>query len=217
MSKLKVINQEGKEQGSVELNPELFSARVNQRLLDLVLKAYAGNQRRGLAETKTRKDVRGGGKKPWRQKGTGNARQGSIRSPQWRGGGVVFGPHPRSYRTELPKQMKKKAVISALSLKNKDNKVTIIDQIKLAQAKTKDLVKVIDAIEKQGQKSLFVGVQPAEELKRASQNLSRNFKVQNVENINAYDILRKENLIIEKEALPLIEKRILAIQAEEKK
>ncbi len=114
MSKISVYKTDGTQNGEIELNPLVFDSRVNERLLQLVLKAYAGNQRRGTADTKGKKEVSGGGKKPWKQKGTGRARQGSIRSPQWRGGGTVFGPTPRDYDTHIPKKIRQKALISNL-------------------------------------------------------------------------------------------------------
>ena len=118
-AKIKVLNQDGKAGEELVLNETLFGSRVNQRLLELIVIAYAGNKRRGLADTKTRREISGGGKKPWKQKRTGNARQGSTRAPQWRHGGTIFGPTPRSYRTEIPENMKRSTLISALNLKNK--------------------------------------------------------------------------------------------------
>src|SRR3990167_4716584 len=109
--KIKVLNQDGKAGEDIVLNETLFNSRVNHRLLELIVIAYAGNKRRGLADTKTRREISGGGKKPWKQKGTGNARQGSTRAPQWRHGGTIFGPTPRSYRVNLTDKMKLKALI----------------------------------------------------------------------------------------------------------
>src|SRR5258706_16008257 len=123
--KIDVYTQQGSKKGTVSLNPEIFGAPVKKRLLDLVLTAYAANKREGNASTKTRKEVRGGGKKPWRQKGTGRARVGSIRSPIWRGGGVVFGPHTREYRVFLPRTMRLEALRSALSLRFKGENLTV--------------------------------------------------------------------------------------------
>ncbi len=205
-----VITQDGKESGKVDVNPEVFASRINQRLIELVLNAYAGNQRKGLADTKTRREVRGGGKKPWRQKGTGNARQGSIRSPQWRGGGTVFGPTPRSYRTELPKSMKRKALVAALSLKAKQETIQVIESLKLKNPKTKELAQIIENIKLENKKVLFVGTKLGDEIKRASKNMRKRFKIEEVENVNAYDILRKQHIIIEKDALAALEKRALA-------
>lgn len=206
---LKVLDQQGKEKEEIILNEALFGAPVNHRLLQLVLTAYAGNQRKGLADTKTRREIRGGGKKPWRQKGTGNARQGSIRAPQWRGGGTIFGPTPRSYRTELPDGMKRQAMISALSLKHKGNHVWVLDKLNLSKGKTKELCQVLKNIKLADSKALFVGVQPDENLKRASRNIRHSFKIQNANNLNAYEIMRRKDLVIEKEALPILEKKIL--------
>src|SRR6185503_918884 len=117
MAKATVYKKDGKKSGELELNDAVFQAPVNERLLHLVLVAYAGNQRRGTHDTKGRAEVRGGGKKPWKQKGTGRARHSSRRSPIWKGGGVTFGPHPRDYDTNLPSSMKQAALTSALSLK----------------------------------------------------------------------------------------------------
>lgn len=207
--KVKVINQDGKQVEEIELNPTIFNSTVNRRLLELVLKAYAGNKRRGLADTKTRREIRGGGKKPWRQKGTGNARQGSIRAPQWRGGGTVFGPTPRSYRTELPEKMKISALISAFSLKNKEKNVLVLTGLALDKPKTKDLCRVIQKIGLDKSRALFLVTQQNEKLNLASRNIREAFKIQAAQNVNAYEILRRKCLIIEKNALSILEKRLL--------
>ena len=208
--KMKVYNQDGKETEEVVLNPQIFNSRINQRLLDLVLKAYAGNKRRGLADTKTRREIRGGGKKPWKQKGTGNARQGSIRAPQWRGGGTIFGPTPRSYRTELPEKMKISALISALSLKNKEKKLLLLSGVKLAKPKTKELCRIIKNNQLNETRSLFLVSKKDDALRLASRNIHDNFKIQLANQVNAYEVLRRKKLVIEKEALGILEKRLLA-------
>ena len=146
MLKGNVYQKDGKHSGEVELNQAVFEAPVNHRLLGLVLTAYAGNQRRGTHDTKERGEVRGGGKKPWRQKGTGRARHGSRRSPLWRGGGTTFGPHPRSYDTDLPSSMKRAALVSALSLKNKESNLLFLEDADLKEPKTKELVGIIKAL-----------------------------------------------------------------------
>ena len=206
---IKVIDRNGVETEEISLNAELFYARINRRLLDLVLTAYAGNQRRGTASTKTRRSIRGGGKKPWKQKGTGNARQGSIRAPQWRGGGTVFGPQPRSFYTRIPEQMRKQALISALSEKVKNKQLVVLSDLKLDKPKTKELCSVIRNIPLNGNRSLFLAVKPDENLKRASRNIHDFFKIENARDVNAYEILRRKMLIIEKEALPVLANRIL--------
>ncbi len=207
--KIKVLDQQGKAVEEITLNPAIFASRINTRLLGLVLKAYAGNKRRGLADTKTRREISGGGKKPWKQKGTGNARQGSIRAPQWRHGGTIFGPQPRSYRTELPEKMKTSALISALSQKNKDKNLIVVSGMKLNKAKTKELAKVIKNIKLENSRALCLVGNLDDKLRLASRNIREAFKVESAGQVNAYDVLRRKNLVIEKEALGLLEKRIL--------
>src|SRR3989338_8326382 len=136
--KAQVYSKKGNKKGEVVLNPEIFAARVNKRLLELVANAYSANRRRGTADTKTRKEVRGGGKKPWKQKGTGRARHSSIRSPIWRGGGTVFGPHPRSYYVAMPQTMRRQALISALSFRGDQKNVFLLEDVNLETAKTKE-------------------------------------------------------------------------------
>src|SRR3989338_10250497 len=162
-----VYKKDGKKAGELELNEAVFQAPINYRLLQLVLKAYAGNQRRGTHNTKGRAEVRGGGKKPWRQKGTGRARQGSRRAPQWRGGGTIFGPHPRDYDTRLPDEMKIQALISALSLKNKEGNLLFVEDAALKEPKTKELVSIIKALGLNRSRTLFVVESMDEKLKRA--------------------------------------------------
>ncbi len=217
MSKISVLKLDGKQGGEVELNPLVFDARVNERLLQLVLTAYAGNQRRGTHDTKERKEVSGGGKKPWRQKGTGRARQGSIRAPQWRGGGTVFGPTPRDYDTHLPKKIRQKALISALSLKNKQAEITVIEDIQLSEPKTKHLVKMLDVLKLNKARNLCVVSSVDEKLKRAAQNLKEIFSVKRADDLNAYHLLRRKHLVIAKSALPVIEKRALEIISNKRK
>ncbi len=209
MSKKTILKLNGSQGGEVELNAAIFDARVNARLLELVLKAYAGNQRRGTHDTKERKEVSGGGKKPWKQKGTGRARQGSIRAPQWRGGGTVFGPTPRDYDTRLPQEMRLQALISALSLKNKEDKIIIVEDIDIEQAKTKEIKKILSALKLDGSRTLCIFASPNEKVKRASTNLREVFSMKRAGDVNAYHILRRKQLVIEKSALPLLEKRII--------
>lgn len=191
------------------MNPAVFAAGVNQRLLDLVHKAYAANLRHGTADTKTRKEVRGGGKKPWKQKGTGRARHGSIRSPIWRKGGIVFGPHPRDYTVHIPKSMRLQALISALSLRGEQKNIMLLEDARLDQPKTREWVKVVKSLPLQGKRALCVVKELSEFLKRASQNLVHLVNIQEARDLNAYDVLQREKLIIEEQALPLIERRVL--------
>jgi len=216
MSKISVFKIDGQQSGEIELNPLVFGARINERLLQLVLKAYAGNQRRGTHDTKGRKEVSGGGKKPWKQKGTGRARQGSIRAPQWRGGGIVFGPTPRDYDTRLPQKIRQKALISALSLKNKQAEITIIDDIQLSEPKTKHLVKMMDVLKLNKSRNLCVVSAMDEKLKRASRNLKEVFSIKRADDLNAYHLLRRKHLVISRSALPVIEKRALETESKAK-
>lgn len=204
-----LYSKAGKKQKDVELNAQIFGMRVNKRLLELVDKAFAANLRHGTAATKTRKDVRGGGKKPWKQKGTGRARAGSTRSPIWRGGGTVFGPHPRSYFVKLPRTMKKKALISALSLRARENEVILLEAVQLEKAKTKELVKLFSALPVKGQSTLCVVKDFSESLRRASYNMRGWVRVRKASDINAYHVLRKTKLIIEEGALPELEKSLI--------
>ncbi len=206
--KLPVYKLDGSQDGEIELSAQIFCAPVNERLLQLALKAYAGNQRRGTHDTKERKEVSGGGKKPWKQKGTGRARQGSIRAPQWRGGGTVFGPTPRSYDTRLSQMIRKKSLISALSLKCSEDNLMMIEDIDLANAKTKELVQVIRALKLNDRRTLCVVASVDEKLKRAGRNLQEYFRVRTASDITAYHVFRRKQLVISKSALPLIEKRL---------
>ena len=209
-----LYSKTGKEIGEVSLNKEIFGAPVNQRLLRLVEKGYRANLRRGTAATKTRGDVRGGGKKPWRQKGTGRARHGSTRSPIWKGGGVAFGPHPRDYSVTLPEGMKHAALISALSLRVKEKGLLLLEDTKLETPKTKEFVKILKALPLEGKRTLCIVREVDSVLKRASRNLSGILKVGLARGLNAYEVLHWPKLLIEQEALPTIETRLLGEKKE---
>ncbi|MEE8576801.1 MAG: 50S ribosomal protein L4, partial [candidate division Zixibacteria bacterium] len=140
---VKVYNQEGAEVGSVELKPELFGIEPNEAVVHQYVVNYLARQRQGTASTKERSDVRGGGRKPWRQKGTGRARAGTTSSPLWRGGGIVFGPHPRKYGSRFPKQMKKLALRSVFSDKAKGDRIKVIESLEFSEAKTKTMVGIL--------------------------------------------------------------------------
>lgn len=216
--KATLYTKEGKKKSEVVLNAGIFSARVNERLLELVLNAYGANKRHGTHDTKTRKEVRGGGKKPWKQKGTGRARHGSIRSPIWRGGGTTFGPHPRKYTVNLPKTMKLEAIVSALSFKGQQKNLMLLEGVKLNAPKTKEWMKVVNALPLDGKKTLCIVKDLEANLKRASANAEGFVKVRKASDVNAYDIMRREKLIISEDALPVIESRLVnAIAAEVEK
>lgn len=197
------------DQKKASLKEEIFGARVNQRLLELVENAYAANLRRGTASTKTRGEVRGGGKKPWRQKGTGRARHGSIRSPIWKGGGVAFGPRPRDYSVNLPEAMRRQALISALSLRAGEKNLYLWEEIPLKSAKTKEFVQLLKALPLEKKRTLCVVKDIDPKLKRAAQNLSRIFELKRVRDLNAHHVLHWPKLLIREDALPVLEARLL--------
>lgn len=199
----------GKEKKEIVLPDEIFGAPVNQRLLSLVERGYSANLRRGTASTKTRGEVRGGGKKPWRQKGTGRARHGSSRSPIWRGGGTVFGPRPRDYSVSLSEGMRHKALIAALSLRAKEKNILLLEDTQLPAPKTKEFVKILTALPLEKKRTLCVVKEMNPILKRATQNLSRILRVEPARDLNAHHVLHWPKLLIEEEALPVIESRLL--------
>lgn len=206
-----LYSKDGKKKKEIILNPEVFAARINQRLLDLVAKAYRANLRHGTASTKTRKEISGGGKKPWKQKGTGRARHGSIRSPIWRGGGTVFGPHPRSYFVNLPQKMKHEALISALSLKGEQKNIVLLEDTALDSNKTREWAKLVKALPLDGRKTLCVVKEISENLRRAGRNLGKLVQIQKASDLNAAHILGREKLLIEHEAVAEIENRVLSL------
>ncbi|WP_138160023.1 50S ribosomal protein L4 [Peptoniphilus catoniae] len=203
MPKISVLNMDGQAIEEIELNEELFDVEINEHAVYLVVKNILANRRQGTHSAKTRAEVRGGGRKPWRQKGTGRARQGSIRSPQWRGGGIVFAKKPRDYSYTTPKKVRRLALKSVLTSKVKENELIIVDDFKLDEAKTKNFVKVLDNI-KAKKKALVVLPGNDESLRRASNNIA-NVKTTMAENINVYDILKYDSLVITKDALRVIE------------
>jgi large subunit ribosomal protein L4 len=209
MATLTIYNTEGKEVGELELDPKVFDGKVNRTAVYQAVVCFQANQRQGTASTKTRGTTRGGGKKPWRQKGTGRARAGSIRSPLWRGGGVVFGPHPRDYSFSIPKKIKKLALSSCLNSKLNDKDLTLLDELKIEGYKTKDFAKILSNL-KIDDKVLIVLDSLSENIKRAARNLP-DVKIQTHQSLTSYDILKYKKLIITKSALSSIIKRIIAV------
>ena len=207
--KAPVYSKEGKKKGELILNPEIYGARVNDRLLELVRNAYSANLRHGTADTKTRKEVSGGGKKPWKQKGTGRARHGSTRSPIWKGGGVSFGPHPRSYYVELPRTMKRAALISALSWRAAQKNLFVLEEVKLEKPKTRELVEIIGQLPLAEKRGLCVVKEIETNLERASRNITGLMEFCRARDVNAFHILQREKIAIEQDALPVIEARLL--------
>jgi large subunit ribosomal protein L4 len=190
-----------------QLKEDIFGAKVAPHLLQQMVRMQLTNRRAGTAATKTKGFVRGGGKKPWRQKGTGRARAGSIRSPLWVGGGTVFGPRPRDYTYRLPKKARRAALVSALSLKNRDGKLIVVEKIALPEAKTKLMRQMLADLKVNS--ALIVLAEPVREVELATRNLP-NAKVLRVEGLNVYDLLRHEYLILTEQALQAIEARLAA-------
>ena len=201
-----VFNIEKKKVAQVDLNDAVFGAEVNEAVIYDVVKMQLASRRSGTASTKTRSDVSGGGKKPWRQKGTGRARSGTSRSPVWRGGGIVFGPHPRDYSYSIPKKIRKKAIISALSMKFKDNKMVILKDFPMEKISTRVFKKVVDLFSLK--KALFVVDDNNEALMKSSRNI-KNVKMIRSEGINVYDILNHEHLILLEPSVKKIEGALL--------
>ncbi len=190
-----------------KLKDEIFGVKPRSHLLHQTIVMQLANRRAGSAATKTKGFVSGGGKKPWRQKGTGRARAGSIRSPIWVGGGTTFGPAPRDYSYRMPRKARKEALLCALSLKNRDGKIIVVDKLELEEPKTKIMVKALAEL-KVGS-ALIVIAQRNEKIERSARNLPA-VKVLRVEGLNVYDLLRYEYLILIEDALKLLEKRLAA-------
>lgn len=202
MANVAVYNMDGKEVGTIDLKNEVFGVEVNEHVVHMAVVQYLANQRQGTQSTKTRAEVRGGGRKPWRQKGTGRARQGSTRSPQWTGGGVVFAPKPRDYSLKLNKKVKRLALQSALTSKVNDNKIIVLDDLKLDAIKTKDMVKVLGNIN--AEKALIVMDGSNTNVMLSARNIP-DVKTASVNTINVYDLLKYNTLVVTKEAVAKIE------------
>lgn len=202
MSTLGLFNKEGQKVGDIQLNEQVFAVEVNTDAMHQVVVAQLANKRQGTQSAKTRAEVRGGGIKPWRQKGTGRARQGSIRAPQWIKGGVVFAPKPRDYRMSVPKSMRRVALTSALTSKVADNNMIVLESLELATPKTKEVVKMLNAFE--AKKTLIITAESNENVYKSARNIE-GVTVLPANNINVYDLLKFEKLIITKEAVNKIE------------
>jgi large subunit ribosomal protein L4 len=202
-----VFNIEKKKVSQVELNDAVFAAQPNEAVIYDVVKMQLAARRAGTASTKTRSDVSGGGKKPWRQKGTGRARAGTTRSPLWRSGGIVFGPHPRDYSFNVPKKMRKQALISALSMKLKQDKMLVINDFPMEKISTRKFQDIIDLFDLK--KALFVLDADNENLQKSSRNV-KNIKMIKSEGINVYDILNHEYLVLLEPSIKKIEGALLA-------
>ncbi len=202
MASVSVYNMEGKEVGTIELNDAVFGVKVNEHLVHMAVVQHLANKRQGTQKAKTRAEVSGGGRKPWRQKGTGHARQGSTRAPQWTGGGVVFAPVPRDYSFKLNKKEKRAALKSALTSKVQDSKLIVVDELKFDGIKTKNFVKVMDNLKVQ--KGLVVIADSNENVVMSARNVEGiNTAMANA--INVYDIMKAKTVILTKDAVTKIE------------
>ncbi|MDP2946234.1 MAG: 50S ribosomal protein L4 [bacterium] len=206
MSIIKVYNQEGKEVSELKLNEAIFDLPWNADLVHQVVRVAMANKRQVLASTKTREEVSGGGRKPWRQKGTGRARHGSIRSPLWKGGGVTFGPtKERNFKLKINKKMARKAFLTALSTKAKDNELLVLDDLKLSAPKTKEMAKIMKNFP-QVKNGLLALAKKSEDLKRTGRNLP-NLNITNIDNLNILDILKYKYLIFTKDGIEYLNKK----------
>ena len=202
MAKVAVYNMEGKEVDSIELNDSIFGVEINEHLVHMAVLQQLANNRQGTQKAKTRSEVRGGGRKPWRQKGTGHARQGSTRSPQWTGGGVVFAPVPRDYSFKLNKKEKRAALKSALTSRVEENKFIVVDEMKFDEIKTKKFQTVLNNLNVN--KALVVLEEGDKNAEISAKNIP-DVKTARVNTINVYDILKYNTVIATKAAVKAIE------------
>ena len=202
MANVSVYNIEGKEVGTIELNDAVFGVEMNEHLVHMAVVSQLANNRQGTQSAKTRSEVSGGGRKPWRQKGTGHARQGSTRSPQWTGGGVVFAPKPRDYSFKMNKKEKRIALLSALSSKVADNKIVVLDSFNLDEVKTKKFAEVMSNLKVD--KALVVIEGENKNVVLSGRNIPT-VKVSATNEINTYDVLKYETLVVTKAAVEKLE------------
>ncbi len=202
MAKVSVYNMEGKEVETIELDDAIFGVEVNEHLVHMAVLQQLANKRQGTQKAKTRSEVRGGGRKPWRQKGTGHARQGSIRAPQWTGGGVVFAPVPRDYSFKLNKKEKRAALKSALTSRVLENKLVVVDELKLDAPKTKEFAKVMSNLNVA--KALVVLNDNDANVVLSARNIPT-IKTASTSTINVYDILKYDKFVVTKDALATIQ------------
>lgn len=206
MANVSLFKQDGTQNGTVELNADIFGIEPNNDVVFEAVVMQRASMRQGTHAVKNRSAVRGGGKKPWRQKGTGRARQGSIRSPQWRGGGIVFGPTPRSYAYSIPKKMRRLALKSVLSQKVLDESLVVVDEFKFETPKTKDFAQSLSKLNVE-KKALLVLEEDNESAVLAARNLS-NLKIVEPTGINVLDIMNSDKLVITQKALSQVEEAL---------
>ena len=202
MANVSVLNMEGKEVGSMELNDAVFGVEINEHLVHQAVVLQLANNRQGTQKAKTRSEVSGGGRKPWRQKGTGHARQGSTRAPQWTGGGVVFAPVPRDYSFKMNKKEKRAALKSVLTSKVQENKFIVLDELKLAEVKTKEMKKVLDNLKVNN--ALVIIGDDSENVALSARNIA-GVQTASVNTINVFDMLKYNTIIANKTSVASIE------------
>ena len=204
MAKVELLNLNGEKVKDIKVNDNIWNIEKNDAVLhNAIVKAAAGF-RQGTHATKTRSEVSGGGRKPWKQKGTGNARQGSIRATQWRGGGIVFGPQPRDYSKKMNKKERRLALLSALSYKLSDNELVVVDSLTVENGKTKEMVAILDKLNLTNYKTLIVVNELNEKVCLASRNLG-NVKISTVEEVNTFDVVAADNMLVTEAALTKLE------------
>ena len=202
MANVTVYNMEGNEVGTMELKDAVFGVEINEHLVHLAVVRQLANNRQGTQKAKTRSEVSGGGRKPWRQKGTGHARQGSIRAPQWTGGGVVFAPVPRDYEVKMNKKERRAALKSALTSKVQENKLVVVDSLALAEAKTKEMQKVLTNLK--ADKALVVTADDDQKVVLSARNIA-DVQTATVNTINVYDVMKHNTVVVTKDAVASIE------------
>ncbi len=212
MATVEILAASGGKAGQIELAPAIFEAKIRAHLFHAEVRRQLAKRRAGTHSTKNRASVSGGGIKPWKQKGTGRARQGTIRAPQWAGGGVVFGPTPRNYEHKLSKKTRRAALTGAISLRHKEGALVIADGLALPEAKTRRAIELLGALGVAGKSVLFVTATPHAQLELSVRNL-RGIDVIRAEGLNVYDVLRHERLVIAKEAVAALEQRLNAANA----
>ena len=202
MANVTVFNMEGNEVGTMELNDAVFGVEINEHLVHLAVVRQLANKRQGTQKAKTHSEVSGGGRKPWRQKGTGHARQGSIRAPQWTGGGVVFAPVPRDYEVKMNKKERRAALKSALTSKVQDNKLVVVDSLTLAEAKTKEMQKVLTNLK--ADKALVITAADDQNVAISARNIA-DVQTATVNTMNVYDVMKHNTVVVTKDAVASIE------------
>ncbi len=202
MANVTVYNMEGNEVGTMELNDAVFGVEINEHLVHLAVVRQLANNRQGTQKAKTRSEVSGGGRKPWRQKGTGHARQGSIRAPQWTGGGVVFAPVPRDYEVKMNKKERRAALKSALTSKVQDNKLVVVDSLALAEVKTKEMQRVLTNLK--AEKALVITASDDKNVVLSARNIA-DVQTATVNTMNVYDVMKHNTVVVTKDAVASIE------------